>query len=344
MSRVNRNQKPVNIALQGGGAHGAFAWGVLDRILEDERLTIEAISATSAGAMNAVVVAHGVSLGGSAGAREKLNEFWTEISRAGELYSPLRTLPWERWLQMYGVQADFSPTYHAFQLMTHMFSPYQLNPFNFNPLKDVLLKLIDFNALSQSERATRVFLSATNVRTGKIKVFENKDLCVDAVLASACLPQVFQAVEIDGEAYWDGGFMGNPAIFPVIYGCTSPDVIMVHLTPTERPELPTNSRSIINRMQEISFNSSLMREMRAIAFVTQLIDEGKIAGGKRMYMHLIEAEDVIRDLAGSSKMNGTWKFLTHLFDIGRERADQWLAENYDSIGAKGTVDLQARYL
>ena len=150
--------------------------------------------------------------------------------------------------------------------------------------------------------------------------------------------------EIDGDGYWDGGFMGNPAIFPVIYGCTSPDVIMVHLTPTERPELPTNSRAIINRMQEISFNSSLMREMRAIAFVTQMIDEGKITGGKRMYMHLIEAEDLIRDLAGSSKMNGTWKFLTHLFDIGRERADQWLAENYDSIGAKGTVDLQARYL
>jgi NTE family protein len=177
-----------------------------------------------------------------------------------------------------------------------------------------------------------------------VKVFAREELGAEHVLASACLPFMMRAPEIDGDAYWDGGFMGNPAIFPVIYGCTSPDVIMVHLTPTERPELPTNSRSIINRMQEISFNSSLMREMRAIAFVTQLIDEGKIAGGKRMYMHLIEAEDVIRDLAGSSKMNGTWKFLTHLFDIGRERADQWLAENYDSIGAKGTVDLQARYL
>ena len=231
MSRVKRNQKPVNIALQGGGAHGAFAWGVLDRVLEDERLTIEAISATSAGAMNAVVVAHGVQLGGNAGAREKLNEFWTEISRAGELYSPVRTLPWERWLQMYGIQADFSPTYHAFQLMTHLFSPYQLNPFNFNPLKDVLLKVIDFDTLPHSESATRVFLSATNVRTGKIKVFENRELSVDAVLASACLPYVFQAVEIDGEAYWDGGFMGNPAIFPLIYHGASKDVIIVHINP-----------------------------------------------------------------------------------------------------------------
>jgi NTE family protein len=175
-------------------------------------------------------------------------------------------------------------------------------------------------------------------------VFAREELTVEHVLASACLPFMMRAPEIDGDGYWDGGFMGNPAIFPVIYGCTSPDVILVHLTPTERPELPTNSRAIINRMQEISFNSSLMREMRAIAFVTQMIDEGKITGGKRMYMHLIEAEDIIRDLAGSSKMNGTWKFLMHLFEIGREHADKWLAENYDSIGEKGTVDLQARYL
>jgi NTE family protein len=149
---------------------------------------------------------------------------------------------------------------------------------------------------------------------------------------------------IDGEAYWDGGFMGNPAIFPVIYGCLSQDVLLVHLTPTERVELPTNSRAILNRMQEISFNSSLMREMRAIAFVTQMIDEGKLTGGKRMYIHLIEAEDIIRDLAGSSKMNADWKFLMHLFEIGRERADKWLAANYNQIGAETSVDLKARYL
>ena len=182
------------------------------------------------------------------------------------------------------------------------------------------------------------------MRTGKVEVFASEELTADHVLASACLPFMMRAPEIDGEAYWDGGFMGNPAIFPVIYGCKALDVLMVHLTPTERPELPTNSRAIINRMQEISFNSSLMREMRAIAFVTQMIDEGKISGGKRMFIHLIEAEDIIRNLAGSSKMNATWKFLTHLFEIGRERADKWLAANFEHLGAETTVDLKARYL
>ncbi len=207
--RSKPNRKPVNVALQGGGAHGAFAWGVLDKILEDGRLDIEAVSATSAGAMNAVVMAYGVSLGGAVGAREMLNQFWTEISRAGELYSPVRTLPWEKWLQAYGFQSEFSPTYHAFQAMTHLFSPYQLNPFNFNPLSDVLLKVVDFEKLSHCNKATRIFLSATNVRTGKIRVFHNEELTVDVVMASACLPYVFQAVEIDGEAYWDGGLHGQ---------------------------------------------------------------------------------------------------------------------------------------
>jgi len=346
MSRVRSNQKPVNIALQGGGAHGAFAWGVLDRILEDERLAIEAISATSAGAMNAVVVAHGVSLGGSAGAREKLNEFWSEISRAGELYSSVRTLPWEKWLQVYGIQGDFSPTYHAFQLMTHLFSPYQLNPFNFNPLKDVLLKLIDFNALSQSERATRVFLSATNVRTGKIKVFENKDLCVDAVLASACLPQVFQAVEIDGEAYWDGGFMGNPAIFPLIYHGASKDVIIVHINPIERAKLPKSAPEIFDRMNEISFNSSLMREMRAVEFVTRLIDEGALDGTKynRMRMHSIRDDAEMAQLGVATKLNPDWDFLCRLRDTGRQRADEWLEKNFHRVGRDSSIDLAEIYL
>jgi len=346
VSRVKPNQKPVNIALQGGGAHGAFAWGVLDRILEDERLSIEAISATSAGAMNAVVVAHGVSLGGRDGAREKLNEFWTEISRAGELYSPLRTLPWERWLQMYGIQADFSPTYHAFQLMTYLFSPYQLNPFNFNPLKDVLLQVVDFDRLATCERATRVFLSATNVRTGKIKVFENRELCVEAVLASACLPYVFQAVEIDGEAYWDGGFMGNPAIYPLIYRSASKDVIIVHINPIERSKLPRTAPEIFDRMNEISFNSSLMREMRAIAFVSRLIEEGKFRDNdmKKMLIHGIVPGEAIDELGYASKLNADWGHLTGLMEVGRERADAWLGESFERIGVESTVDIRANYL
>jgi NTE family protein len=222
-------------------------------------------------------------------------------------------------------------------------SPYQLNPFDINPLKDLLNGVIDFERVRQ-QRLVKLFLCATNVRTGKVKIFTNEEITADHVLASACLPFMMRAPEIDGEAYWDGGFMGNPAIFPVIYGCESRDVIMVHLTPTERAELPTNSRTILNRMQEISFNSSLMREMRAIAFVTKLIEDGKLTAGKRMLMHLIEAEDVIRDLSGSSKMNGTWKFLTHLFNIGRERTDQWLAANFDRVGVESTIDVHAKYM
>jgi NTE family protein len=238
---------------------------------------------------------------------------------------------------------DNTPNYVFIDALSRLLSPYQLNPFDTNPLKDLLNAEINFERV-RTQKVLKVYLSATNVRTGKVKVFQREEIDADHVLASACLPFMMKAPIIDGDAYWDGGFMGNPAIFPVIYGCTSPDVLMVHLTPTERPEMPTNSRAIINRMQEISFNSSLMREMRAIAFVTQLIDEGKMAGGKRMYIHLIEAEDVIRELAGSSKMNATWKFLTHLFDLGRARCDAWLKENFDSIGNKTTVDLQARYL
>ncbi len=179
--------KPVNIALQGGGAHGAFAWGVLDKLLEDGRIDISAMSATSAGAMNAVVLAYGVSIGGKDGAREKLAQFWKEISAAGELYSPVRTLPWERWLQVFGYQTEFSPTFMAFQAMTHLFSPYQLNPYDFNPLKDVLTRVVDFERLAACNRATRIFISATNVRTGKIKVFDNAMLSVEAVLASPAL-------------------------------------------------------------------------------------------------------------------------------------------------------------
>jgi NTE family protein len=345
-SRSKANRKPVNIALQGGGAHGAFAWGVLDKIMEDGRLHIEAVSATSAGAMNAVVMAYGMSLGGKAGARDKLNEFWTEISRVGELYSPFRTLPWERWLQACGLQSEFSPTYHAFQAMTHLFSPYQFNPFNFNPLKDVLLRVVDFDKLSHSERATRVFLSATNVRTGKIRVFHNEELSVDVVMASACLPHVFQAVEIDGEAYWDGGFMGNPAIFPLIYHGASKDVIIVHINPLERKELPRSAPEILERMNEISFNSSLMREMRAVEFVTRLIDEGALDGRKyhRMLIHSIRDDAEMAHLGVATKFDPDWDFLCRLRDAGRLRTEEWLDRNIDRVGSESSVDLAEIFL
>jgi len=338
--------KPVNIALQGGGAHGAFAWGVLDRLLEDGRLDISAMSATSAGAMNAVVLAYGVSIGSRDGAREKLAEFWKEISAAGELYSPVRTLPWEKWLQMFGFQSEFSPTFMAFQAMTHLFSPYQLNPYNFNPLKEVLLKVVDFERLAVCNRATRIFISATNVRTGKIKVFGNNELSVEAVLASACLPYIFKAVEIDGEAYWDGGFMGNPAIFPLIYQGVSHDVIIVHINPIERTKIPGTAPEIFDRINEISFNSSLLREMRAIEFITRLIDSEVLDAKeyKRIYVHSIRDDAQMTQLGVATKLNPDWEFLCRLRDAGRRRASEWLDEHYDSVGRTSTLDLQDVFL
>ncbi len=333
-------EKVVNLALQGGGSHGAFTWGVLDRLLEDERIGFDGVTATSAGGVNAVVLADGLALNGREGARERLQNFWKKMSEVASS-SFIAPSIFDQVNPNFGL--DHTPNYVFIDVLSRILSPYQLNPFDINPLKDLLNAEVNFERV-RKQKVFKLFLSATNVRTGKVKVFTREELAADHVLASACLPFMMRAPEIDGEAYWDGGFMGNPAIFPVIYGCTAPDVIMVHLTPTERPELPTNSRAIINRMQEISFNSSLMREMRAVAFVTQMIDEGKLTGGKRMFIHLIEAEEIIRDLAGSSKMNAEWKFLMYLFEIGRERADKWLAENFDRIGTETTVDLKARYL
>jgi NTE family protein len=332
-------QKVVNLALQGGGSHGAFTWGVLDRLLEDGRLAFDGITATSAGAVNAVVLADGLALGGREGARNALKNFWQKMSQMASS-SIIAPSFFDQMNPKFGL--EHTPAYVFVDVLSRMLSPYQLNPMDINPLKDLLNAEVNFERVRQ-QKVVKLFLSATNVRSGKVKVFAREEIAADHVLASACLPFMMRAPEIDGEAFWDGGFMGNPAIFPVIYGCEAPDVIMVHLTPTERSELPTNSRTIINRMQEISFNSSLMREMRTIAFVTKLIDDGKMTGGKRMFIHLIEAEDVISELSGSSKMNGTWKFLAHLHEIGRQRADAWLASNFDRIGVESSVDLVAKY-
>jgi NTE family protein len=337
-------QKPTNLALQGGGAHGAFAWGVLDRLLEDGRLQIEALSATSAGSVNAVAFAYGIEVGGREGAREQLDAFWHEISRAGERYSPVRAFPWERWLN--GFNMENSLSFQAFEAVTHLFSPYQLNPFDFNPLHDVLEQVIDFDRLRLSVKAPALYLSATNVRTGKIKVFQNAEMTSDVVLASACLPYIFKAVEIDGEHYWDGGYMGNPAIFPLIYGADSRDVIVVHINPIKRNDLPTTAPEIFNRINEISFNSSLMREMRAIAFVTRLIDDGALDGQnfKRMFVHSVQSDEEMTRLSVASKLCPDWTFLCHLRGIGREAAGAWLAKNFEKVGMESSVNITDVYL
>ncbi|MEZ5933013.1 MAG: patatin-like phospholipase family protein [Alphaproteobacteria bacterium] len=340
--RPEQAVKTVNLALQGGGAHGAFSWGVLDRLLEDGRIGFEGISATSAGAMNAAVLAYGIAEGGREGARTALASFWRRISHAAT-FSPLQPSLVDRLLHNHAL--DNSPAFMAFDMMCRMLSPYQLNPGNYNPLRNVLEQLVDFERLRRAS-PVKLFLSATNVRTGKVRVFRNDDVTADAVLASACLPFMFQAVEIDGEAYWDGGYMGNPAIYPLIYHCESVDVVVVHINPIERPGVPRMAHEIMNRINEISFNSSLMREMRAIAFVSKLIDDGKINDGslKRVLIHAIAADEVMQKLSVMSKLNADWEFLTHLRDDGREHAERWLEQTFDQLGERSSIDICDAYL
>jgi NTE family protein len=338
--------KPVNLALQGGGAHGAFAWGVLDRLLEDGRLCVKAVSATSAGSMNAVVMAYGDSIGGNDGARAKLSEFWHEISRIGMVYSPVHTFPWDHWLQGFGVPPDLNPSYVAFEALTHTFSPYQLNPLNLNPLRDVLSRVVDFDRLKACKVSPRLFLAATNVRSGKIKVFENKDLSADVVLASSCLPYIFQAIEIGGEPYWDGGYMGNPAIFPLIYHGASSDVVIVHINPLERDKVPKTAPEIFDRINEISFNSSLMREMRAIAFVSRLIEEERLDPNRyrSMRIHSIRDDMEMAKLGVATKLTPDWEFLDRLWHVGRRAAEEWLLASFDKIGVASSIDVTATFL
>jgi NTE family protein len=315
--------KCVNLALQGGSAHGAFTWGVLDRLLEEPRIELEGVSATSAGAMNAAVMAHGLTIGGRKGAREALEEFWHGVARVSPPSASLQ----------------------LFEVMSRFLSPYQLNPFNYNPLRQLVQQVIDFERLRRGS-AIKLFLSATNVRTGKIKVFTDKEITADCVLASACLPFLYQAVEIGGEHYWDGGYMGNPALFPLIYSCQSRDILVVHVNPIERPDNPTSALEIMNRVNEISFNSSLMREMRAVAFVTKLIDDGKLSQNhaKRVLIHSVCADDVMRGLGAASKLNADSGFLAQLRGLGRERAQAWIEHHFHDLGSRSTVDIRAAYL
>lgn len=339
--------KKINVALQGGGAHGAFGWGVLDKLMEDGRIEVEAMSATSAGAMNATVFAYGFMKGGRDGARETLESFWRKTSDAGKKSSPLQSTPIDAWLRAFGMNPE-PIAYRAFEMMTHMMSPYEFNPLNLNPLKSVLTETVDFDELRKCT-STSLRLCATSVRTGKPRIFKNEELSPEAVLASACLPLVFQAVEVDGEHYWDGGYIGNPAIYPLIYDAATPDILIVHINPIVREELPKRSADIMNRINEISFNSSLMREMRAIAFVSKLIDDDWIRPEvkdrlSRVLIHAIRSDDVMSAFSVSSKFNTDWDFLTQLRDLGREATALWLDTHFDDINTRSTVDVRGEYL
>ena len=335
--------KQINLALQGGGAHGAFGWGVLDRLAEDARLDIEGISGTSAGSVNAVVYAHGRMLGGRDGARAALEGFWRKVSESGRTYSPLGATPWAE-----GRSMNFNPAYILFDTMTRALSPHQFNPFDLNPLRDVLDACVDFEMLSGC-REVELFISATNVRTGQIRVFRNHDVSLDSVMASACLPQLFRAVDVGGEAYWDGGFMGNPALFPLFYHTKSRDVVIVHINPIERVGVPATAPEIQDRVNEITFNSSLLRELRVVAFVTRLIEQGwlkdeYVGRMKHVLMHAIRADEAMSGLPVASKLNTDWGFLTRLRDLGRAAADAWLAQSFEHLGERSTVDLARDYL
>ena len=335
-------QKKINLALQGGGAHGAYTWGVLDRLLEEKEIIIEGISGTSAGAMNAAMLASGYAQGGNDGAKKQLETFWKRISEAAA-FSPLHKSSMERFIT--GWNMDLSPTYHWFDLVSRIFSPYELNPLNINPMKGILEDLIDPKAMRNCD-AIKLFVTATHVASGQARVFQEHEITPDVLLASACIPFLFQAVEVQGEPYWDGGYMGNPSIWPLIYNCKSEDVVLVQINPIHENQLPKTANEIINRINEISFNSSLVAEMRAIAFVSKLLKEGALNKKryKDMRIHLIYSADHMHHLNASSKMNADWHFFQYLKEIGRENAEAWIKKNWKDIGVKSTIDIQQKFL
>ncbi len=333
--------KQISLGLQGGGSHGAFTWGVLDYLLEDKRLDVEAISGCSAGAMNAVVFCEGYLEDGREGARRKLHEFWHSISDDGTMQSVQRQV----FEQVFaGMKFEDSPSFQIMDLMTHYLSPYQFNPLDINPLRDHLIKMIDFEKVRACVDI-KLFISATNVHTGKIQLFQRQELTVDHIMASACLPYLFKAVEIDGVPYWDGGYMGNPALYPLFYNAATQDVLIVQVNPVESHDTPTSAREIQNRLNEITFNGTLLREFRAIEFVNRLIADGKLPEGeyREAFIHRIDGGLPLSGFSAASKMNTSWPFLQGLRDIGRECARAFLTAHYDDLGHRGTLDLRAAF-
>lgn len=334
--------RTVNLALQGGGSHGAFTWGVLDRLLEDGRVEFDSICGTSAGAMNAVVMAAGWAEDGRSGARARLDAFWERIADVGA-FSPIQRSVVDALMGNWRI--DTTPGYVALDILGRVLSPYQTNPLNLNPLRDVLAGVVDID-LARFASGIKLYLCATNVHTGKVKVFDNAELSIDAVLASACLPFLFQAVEIDGQHYYDGGYMGNPAIYPLAYNSDCRDVLIVQINPLHRPEVPKTAPEILDRVNEITFNSSLMREMRAVHFVNRLIAAGKLdpEAYRITRIHMIETDAEMASMHASSKLNPERLFLRHLRDIGRRVAGEWIEQHLSCVGVESSVDVREVFL
>ena len=325
----------VDFALQGGGAHGAFTWGVLDRLLEEPWLRIDGVSGTSAGAMNAAVLIDGHAEGGAEGARAALANFWQRVAEAAML-SPFRRTPLDVLLGRWTL--DYSPMFVAMDMMSRVFSPYNLGQHAANPLGGILAECVDFDRLARAP--IKLFVTATNVRTGRGRVFRNAEITSDVLLASACLPAMFQAVEIDGEAYWDGGYSGTPTMTPLVRECESDDTILIAINPIERPGIPRSARDILNRLNEVSFNAVLLKELRMMALLRKVAsaDDAEVAHWSRMRVHMIRSEMMV-ELGSSSKLNAEWAFLTLLRDEGRSAADAFLATHGNHLGRRSTLNI-----
>ncbi len=333
--------KRIDLALQGGGAHGAFTWGVLDRVLEDTRLEIEAISGASAGAMNAVVVADGLDRDGRDGARAALAQFWRGISDStGGSFT--NGAGWRKWAAQWGI--DQTPFLTWLGMVAQFTSPYDFNPLNYNPLLEQIAKQIDFARLRE-KKGVELFITATNVETGRPRIFKRSELTAEHVMASACLPNLYQAIIIDGAPYWDGGYMGNPSLWPLFYQSATDDILIVKVNPIERKGAPRTAREIADRLNEITFNASLLREFRAIDFVQRLIRAGKLSDEhyRDPRIHIIDDDKLMREMGESSKYLTEWSFLETLRDRGRAVAHAWLKAHFDDISERSTVNLRAMF-
>lgn len=341
--KVNKNKsqikkvKSISLALQGGGSHGAFTWGVLDRLIEEASIRIEEISATSAGAMNAAVLNYGYSKGGVELGKKLLESFWKKISFISA-FSPVQSNVFEKFMGVNSVNAN--PMFQAADMLRHLFSPYQLNFLDVNPLRDILNETIDFEELKDIKKI-KLFVNATNIKTGKLKVFKCEEITDKVLLASACLPYVMQTVTIEGEKYWDGGFSGNPALSPLIYDTKATDIVIVQIIPFHFEENPLNIPEIIDRVNEISFNTALIKDVNGIMSVNELVasKEIKTLDYRKINVHLIGNEEILTSLGRASKLNADWQFLTYLRDAGRQTAEDWLKQHYDNLGKESTIVL-----
>lgn len=336
MPQKSTLQKNVSLALQGGGTHSAFSWGVIDHLLTDERVHIEAISATSGGAMLAAVFAQGMQKGGPEAAREHLKTFWNKVSIASSLL-PLRMNVMDKFLGHVGI--DLSPSTMALDYITRIFSPYQFNLFDINPLRGIVEEMVDFGSLNKKS-PVKLYINATHAQTGKPEIFDDTKLSLDAVMASCCLPYIFKTVQVNDEPYWDGSFSGAPALSPLVERSGTRDILLVQVHPGFVEDVPTAAADILDRATELSFHSVLLHELKTIELQNELADAG-IGHYKPVYIHCIDSQEMLTSLGRASKLNAEWDFLVYLHDLGVQAATDWLAANYDAIGKNSSADISA---